>query len=237
MIPKIIHYIWFGDKPLDNVAKKCLKSWKKYCPDYKLILWNEKNFDVNMFQYTKEAFLTKSWAFLSDVVRLYALVNYGGVYMDTDVQITKPIDDFLDKRAFSGFEDQKNIPTGIMACEKGFPLFEKLLNDYKSRSLIRKDGSIDRTTNVQTITKTLLQYGFVPNNQYQVIEGFELFPNDYFCPKDHNTLKICKTQNTHTIHHFNASWCTKKERFIRKIGPKWTRILVSIKHIFRRKHE
>lgn len=234
MIPKIIHYIWFGDKPLNKVAKKCLKSWEKYCPDYKIILWNEKNFDVNMFQYTKEAFLTKSWAFLSDVVRLYALVNYGGVYMDTDVEVTKSIDGFLDKKAFSGFEDQKNIPTGIMACEKDFPLFKKLLIDYKSRSLIKKDGSIDRTTNVQVITRTLLQYGFIPNNQYQVIEGLELYPNDYFCPKDHNTLKINKTQNTHTVHHFNASWCTKKERLIKRLGPNLTSFIVKIKHFFKR---
>lgn len=237
MIPKIIHYIWFGDKPLNKLSKKCIKSWKKYCPDYKIMLWNENNFDVNMFEYTKEAFELKSWAFLSDVVRLYALVSYGGVYMDTDVEVIKSIDNFLDKKAFSGFENEKNIPTGIMACEQNFPLFKKLLDDYKNRHLIRKDGLIDRTTNVQTITKILKNYGFTPNNEYQNIEGLELFPNDFFCPKDYKTLKINKTDNTYTIHHFNASWCTKKERFFRKIGPKWTEKLVSIKHFFRRKHE
>ena len=122
MIPKIIHYCWFGDKELPKLAKKCLASWKKYCPDYQIKCWNESNFDVNSNQYVKEAYENKKYAFVTDYVRLYALYNFGGVYMDTDVEVIKNIDDFLNCKGFSSFESTNLVPTGILASEKELPI-------------------------------------------------------------------------------------------------------------------
>lgn len=210
MIPKIIHYCWFGGNPLPKAARECINSWKKYCPDYQIIEWNESNFDVNSNLYTKQAYENKKWAFVTDVVRLYALCNYGGIYMDTDVEIIKPLDRFLTHQAFSGFEDPENIPTGIMAAEKDHPLFKKFFEYYDSRPFL-VDGQPDLTTNVTTITNLLLPEGFVPNNTYQEVAGFSLYPYDYFCPRDIHTMKLVVTENTYTIHHFAGSWLPKED--------------------------
>lgn len=210
MIPKIIHYCWFGGKPLPKAAEDCIRSWKTYCPDYEIIEWNETNFDIHANLYTKQAYESKKWAFVTDVVRLYALYTYGGVYMDTDVEVIKPLDRFLEHQAFSGFEDLTNIPTGIMAAEKGHPLFKKLVEHYDNRPFLI-DGQPDLTTNVTTITKLLLPEGLVPNNTYQEVAGLALYPYDYFCPRDIHTMKLVITENTHTIHHFAGSWLPKEE--------------------------
>ncbi len=217
MIPKIIHYIWFGRNPLPPLAKECLKSWKKYCPDYEVREWNEDNFDLDSAPaYVQEAYQAKKWAFASDYVRLWALVNYGGIYMDTDVEVTKNLDRFLEHEAFSGFESQENIPTGIMACRKDFPLFKSMLQEYNTRHFLKEDGSFDMTTNTVAITNWGLEHGLVLNNQLQDIEGFMLYPNEFFCPKSLQTGIIHATENTHAIHHFNASWFSEKERLAYK---------------------
>ena len=208
MIPKIIHYCWFGGNPLSDLAQKCIDSWKKYCPDYEIKEWNESNFDLNSCDYVREAYQAKKWAFITDYVRLYAMVTEGGIYMDTDVEVIRPLDSFLCNRAFSGFEDETCIPTGIMACEKGFPLFEELLDDYNHRHFIKKNGEYDLTTNVITITSFCKKYGFVGNNMKQDICGFILYPKDVFCPKSHITKEINLTERTATIHHFAGSWVT-----------------------------
>ena len=119
MIPKIIHYCWFGRGEMPSLAKKCIASWKKYLPEYKVKQWNEDNFDLNLYPYVAEAYAQRKFAFVTDVVRLYALYTEGGIYMDTDVEVLKPLDEFLRHPAFSGFEDEKNVPTGIMGAEKG----------------------------------------------------------------------------------------------------------------------
>ena len=205
MIPKIIHYCWFGGKPKPELAQKCMKSWARYCPDYRLMEWNEACFDVSAFPYAKQAYDAKKWAFVTDVVRLYALYHYGGIYMDTDVEVVRPLDRFLEHRAFSGFENETSIPTGIMAAEQGHPLIKKLLDSYESRSFLI-DGEPDLTTNVTTITKLLSAEGFKANNQLQEVAGITLYPYDYFCPCDHKTMRLLRTENTYTIHHFAGSW-------------------------------
>lgn len=212
MIPKIIHYCWFGGNKKPKLAKKCIRSWKKYCPDYKIIEWNEDNFDMNYNSYVKEAYEAKKWAFVSDVVRLYAIVNYGGIYMDTDVEVLKPLDDLLEYEAVSGFEDQEHIPTGLMACEIGQDLFKEFLDEYKGLHFIKQDGSLDFTTNVTRITNTCKKYGFQPNNTLQNVNGLTLLPNDYLCPKSYDTGEINLTENSYTIHHFNGSWKPKEAK-------------------------
>lgn len=216
-IPRIIHYCWFGGNPLPEMAKKCIASWKKYCPDYEIKEWNETNFDLNYNDYVAEAYKAKKWAFVSDVARLYALVNYGGVYMDTDVEIIKPIDSLLKYESVSGFESDTQIPTGLMASVAHQLLFEELLDDYKDKHFIRNDGSYDLTTNVTRITDVCLRYGFIPNNTLQTVKGFTFLPKDYLCPIDHETHVIHITDNTLVIHHFDGSWHSKEDIYFEEL--------------------
>ena len=212
MIPKIIHYIWFGKNQLPEDAVKCIKSWKKYCPDYKIIEWNEDNFDISMCPYIEEAYKAKKWAFVSDYVRLQVLFQYGGIYMDTDVEVIKPLDRFLSLKAFSGFETKSTVPTGIIACEKGHPFVGELIKEYDGLHFIDKDGNYDLTTNVTRITKKCIKNGLILNNTKQEISGFTFFPNDYFCPLSHETGSLNKTANTYTIHWFAGSWKQPSEK-------------------------
>lgn len=213
MIPKNIHFVWLGGKKKNRQARKCIKSWRKYCPDYQIIEWNEDNFDINSVPYVKEACEAKKWAFASDYIRLYALYNYGGIYMDTDVEVVKPLEEFLSYKAFLGFERDDAISTGIMACEQGNEMFGDFLSYYDDKHFIKENGELDLTTNVTTITNICLEKGLVLNNQHQNIEGVELFPKDYFCPKEYMTGKLNCTDNTYAIHHFAGSWHTKKDKF------------------------
>lgn len=212
MIPKIIHYCWFGKNPKPKLAKKCIKSWKKYCPDYEIIEWNEENFDISAAPlYVQQAYEARKWAFVTDYVRLYAMVNYGGIYMDTDVEVIKSLDAFLHHQAFSGFEDDIHIPTGIMACQKGFPLFQDFLYFYDKVSFLNPDGSANCTTNVVIMTELCLKHGLVQNGKYQIVNGFTLYPKDVFCPISYTTGKLEKTMNTVTIHWFAGSWQTQEQ--------------------------
>lgn len=220
MIPKKIHYCWFGRNPLPELAMKCIESWKKYCPDYEIIEWNEKNFDLTCNKYVRQAYECKKWAFITDYVRLYAMVTQGGIYMDTDVEVLKNLDIFLNHKAFSGFERENAIPTGIMACEKNFPLFKELLHDYKEKSFIKENGEMDLTTNVTTITNICLNHGLKLNNQEQTIDNFTLYPKEVFCPKSYETGRIECTEKTYTIHHFSGSWHTEKEKKIENFERK-----------------
>lgn len=213
-IPRIIHYCWFGGKPLPELAVKCINSWKTCCPDYEIIRWDESNFDIEKYPYAKEAFEAKKWAFVTDIVRLHALVSYGGIYMDTDVEVIKSLDNLLNYRAFSGFESDSNIPTGTMGAEKGHPLFIEFLNDYENSHFLRPDGTYDLTTNVTRITKICLTYGLIQNNTLQTVGDFTLLPKDYLCAKDPGTKELTVTDNTYTIHHFDGSWHTPKEKYV-----------------------
>ena len=206
MIPKKIHYFWFGGNEKPKSVKKCIDSWKKYCPDYEIIEWNESNFDIHCMPFVEQAYEAKKYAFVSDVARLMMVYEYGGIYMDTDVEVTKPLDSFLELEAFSGFESDGDIPTGIMGCRKGFPLFQALLDDYETRRFIKPDGSFNMTTNVVYITEACLEKGLICNGQLQTVDGFTLYPKDWFCPKSHETGRMFITENTHAIHHFAGSW-------------------------------
>lgn len=212
MIPKKIHYCWFGRGKMPESAMKCINSWKKYCKDYELVLWNEDSFDINSNIYVKEAYENRKFAFVTDYVRLYALYTQGGIYMDTDVEVIKSLDKYLENTAFSGFESDSTVPTGIMASEKGLSIFKELLDYYNDRHFIDECGNMDLTTNVVTITNILKKHGLECNNKYQIISEFTLYPNDYFCPIDVNTKAKKITQNTATIHWFAGSWVPKNQK-------------------------
>lgn len=214
MIPKIIHYCWFGRGEMPALAIKCLASWKRYLPEYEVLCWNEDNFDLSLYPYAEEAYRERKFAFVTDVCRLYALKHYGGIYMDTDVEILKALDDdLLHHTAFSGFEDNNYVPTGLMASVKGGLWVTDLLNWYNDRSFYKQDGALDLSTNTETITQFMKQAkGMLMNNQRQDIEGYcTLYPSDFFCPKSWKTGKIELTRNTYCIHHFAGSWWEKPQ--------------------------
>lgn len=235
MIPKKIHYCWFGRGQMPELAVNCINSWKKYLPDYELVLWNEDNFDINCNQYVKEAYESKKYAFVTDYVRLYALYHHGGIYMDTDVEVLKSLDEFLEHTAFTGCENDQMCVTGTMASEKGHKWIEDLLKDYEYKKFILPDGSFDKTPNTQMITElTINKYGWKPRNEHQVLkEGLNIYPFEVFCAKDWKTGKITSTSKTYTIHHFSGSWHTKNDKLKNKIkniiGPKGTQFIVNFK--------
>ncbi len=207
MIPKIIHYCWFGRGEMPELYKRCMESWNKILPEYEIKCWNEDTFDVSTNQYVKDAYENRKFAFVTDYVRLYALYNYGGIYMDTDVEVVKPLDRFLGVEAFSGFEKKDGVPTGIMGAEKRNQVIGDLLGDYDTLSFYNKDGSLNLTTNVKTITDYFVKKGIVLNGKYQVINGFHMYPQRFFCT---NSILLVFGLRPHfkvyTIHHNGGGW-------------------------------
>jgi hypothetical protein len=221
MIPKKIHYCWFGGNPLNKLGIKCITSWKKYFPDYEIIEWNENNFDINCCQYVREAYDAKKWAFVSDYARFKILYEQGGVYFDTDVELLKPIDGLIEEHGFMGFDDNGIISTGLgFACEKGNELVGALLKDYDDISFLRPDGTYDMTPCPDRNTKTLMKLGMNLNIKDQVFMGIHMLPEEYLCPMKYYTGKKVITPNTYSIHHFCASWTSataKRTLFLKRL--------------------
>ncbi|MBQ1183826.1 MAG: glycosyl transferase [Clostridia bacterium] len=224
-IPKIIHYCWFGGKPIPEFAQKCIDSWKKYCPDYEIVRWDETNFDLSYNVYVKEAYENKKWAFVSDVARLYALVNYGGIYMDTDVEVVKSLDELLEYEAITGFQTATEAVTGLMACEKGQKMFKMFLDDYQNEHFVDENGNFNQTTNVIRITDACLKYGVRLDNTKQTVEGLTILPTEYLCPKNYYTKELKMTEKTLTIHHFDGSWLSDEEKYISSLNVKYRKVL------------
>ena len=218
-IPKVLHYIWVGGKPKPQQIVDYLNSWKKVCPDYEIVEWNESNLDIDSVPFAKEAYKNKKWAFVTDYFRLWILYNYGGIYMDTDVELVKPLDEYLCHHGFSGFENDVLIPTAVMGAEKGNRYIKWLLDYYDGKHFENPDGSLDTMTNVRVISAmTKVKFDIALNNTYQEIDdgNFVYYPHDYFCPKDYVTQKINSTENTHAIHHFTGTWLTQKSKKLDK---------------------
>lgn len=211
MIPKKIHYCWFGRGEKPELAVKCIESWRKFLPEYEIIEWNEDNFDLNMYPYVREAYDARKFAFVTDVVRLWAMYAYGGIYMDTDVEVLKPLDSLLQFEAVSGFESEAQIPTGLMACREGFALFKELLDEYDGIHFVLPDGSFDTMPNTARITNTCTKKGLILNGALQTVDGFTLLPTEYLCPKSWESGKITLSENTLCIHHFCGSWLTSRK--------------------------
>lgn len=226
MIPKVIHYCWFGRNPLPPLAIKCIESWKKYLPDYEIKEWNEENFDVNIIPYTKEAYSVKKYAFVSDYARFWILYNYGGVYFDTDVEVIKPMDDIINNGAFMGCEYQLTpcVNPGLgLGAERGFEFGKEFLELYSKLQFIKSDGSLNLKTIVSYTTELLLSGGFINTNEIQDIKGLKIYPYEYFSPINTTSHRLHLTENTRTIHRYMASWQDNKERnwktYFRKLLP------------------
>lgn len=217
-LPKIIHYCWFGKSPLPKLAKKCIQSWKKYCPDYQIIEWNEDNFDVCCNKYVEDAYKNGKWAFVTDYVRLKAVYEYGGFYFDTDVEIIRPADEFLaelgDVQGFMGFEDDKFVATGLgFGAVKHHPLVKDLLDRYEEIPFVKPDGTLDLTSCPVRQTKFLLEAGLERKNEIQIINGMCILPSEYLCPKNYYSGKTKITKNTFSVHHYASSWISSVEKY------------------------
>lgn len=213
MISKIIHYCWFGKKPLPSLALKCLDSWRKYMPDYEIREWNESNFDIGQIPYTAEAYKCQKYAFVSDFARFKIMYNYGGVYFDTDVEVIKPLDYIVNKGSFWGLEKSRNglscNPGLGFACPPGLNLCKEMIDYYKKEAFVYPNGKYNLTTVVEIFSKILTSKGFSLSSFPEELNGIHIYPPEYFSPINYNTGEINITQNTYTIHHYAASWVSK----------------------------
>lgn len=216
MIPKIIHYCWFGKNKKSKLIIKCIESWKTFCPDYEIKEWNEDNFDININEYVKEAYKNKKWAYVSDYARFYVLNKYGGIYLDTDVQLIKPLDELLEKSALCGFSTNDVVATGlIFACEKNNWLCKSVLDSYTGEKFLNE--SPDKIIAIgQRVTKILSNHGLKLNGETQTIEGITIYAPFYFNPTN-GDIRRKPDPRAYSIHHYTATWFPTKKRILNNI--------------------
>lgn len=214
MIPKIIHYCWFGGNPLPELAQKCIASWKKYFPEYEIKEWNEDNFDVNIIPYTAEAYQVRKYAFVSDYARFWILYKYGGLYFDTDVEVIRSMDDIIERGPFMGCENGAKegattlgVAPGLgLGVNPGLGLYKTILDRYSNIHFLNHKGYQNIKTVVEYTTELLQSYGLKNVNDIQKVAGIWIYPQRYFCPMDMNTGELNIVDDTRSIHHYMASW-------------------------------
>ena len=217
-IPKRIHYCWLGRNPKPKSVVKCIESWKKYCPDYEIIEWNEDNLDISSNLYSEQAYDAKAWAFATDYFRLWIVYTYGGIYLDTDVQIIKPLDPLLTNRAFMGFEEEQALNTGLgFGAEAGSAFLAENMKVYETLVFRNADGTYNRTPAPLYSTEVAKSYGLTNDTgKIQTVLDLTCYPREYFAPKDYFTGRLHVTKNTYSIHHYDSTWFTEEEQAQRK---------------------
>lgn len=206
MIPKVIHYVWLGNKPKSKKIEKCIASWNKCCPEYEIRQWNETNFDINCNSFLKEAYDAGNYAFASDIIRLMVLFQYGGIYVDADVEMLKSFDALLDNKAFVGFETMDYVNSGqALGTVKNNPLIKEHLAQYDSLSFSSCED-IHSIACPQLFTELLKQKGLICDNSYQELENITVYPMEFFNPFDVLTGRMKKTNNSYSIHWSAHSW-------------------------------
>lgn len=217
MIPKVIHYCWFGGKPLPNEVKSCIASWEKYCPDYKIEQWNENNFDISRYPFTKQAYKDKMWAFVSDYARLKVIYENGGFYFDTDVELLKNINFLCSESCYVGCQQFKGyINTGLgFGAEKGHSMVLAMMKEYDDLNFCSEEkGKISCPV---LNTRAFAKKGYQQKNEIVEIEGAKIYPPTYFDPYPSGKGKNLLSAKTVSIHHYSATWTTGKQRLKRKI--------------------
>lgn len=236
MIPKVVHYCWFGSNQLPDDAKKCIESWKKFFPEYEIKEWNERNFDVNCCDYVKEAYAAKKWAFVSDYARFWILYHEGGLYFDTDVEVIKDMSNIIAQGAFMGCETDDKCNPGLgLGANPGLGLYKEIL-DYYEKIHFLIEGNTTETVVTHT-SKILKSHGWVGNGEIEQIEGVTIYPPEYFCPMDYKTGKLDITPNTRSIHWYTASWQSSyskaKTKLQQLLGPSLTSEIIDLKKKFK----
>jgi len=207
VIPKTIHYCWFGKNQIPSKNLEYIESWKKYCPDFQIIRWDESNYDVTKNAYMYEAYKNKKWAFVADYARLDILLQNGGIYLDTDVELVDSLEELLFQPAFSCFEGITAVNSGLgMGCKKGEKIIKDLLDCYEKRDFYKEDGTLNLTTCVVIQTDCLAKKGLILNGEYQVIEGMTIYPEKVLTGKNYYTGNIILLPYTKAIHHYEGSW-------------------------------
>lgn len=240
---KYIHYCWFGKNPLPKLAKKCIKSWKKYLPDYEIIEWNESNFDINLTKFSKQAYEAKKWAFVSDVARVYALKEYGGIYFDTDMLLKTNIDELLEHELIAGWESEYNVAVGVLTAKhKNNELIDKLWQFYKENEF-----SVENvySLSIPTILTNILKSDYGLRSKYlenQILNGdIKIYARDYFYPISCDNTPNMFTKNTCMIHYYIGSWLSSSDKkkikfemlFGKKMGNIILKVLVKCKRLFK----
>ena len=217
MIPHIIHYCWFGGRPLPKSALRCITSWKKWLPGYEIREWNENNFDANAHPYTREAYTAGKFAYVSDFARYKILEEYGGLYFDTDVEVIASLDDLLEKGAFMGMEKAfpPTVSSGlVMAVEPKHPIIQEMLIYYDNQTNLSKESMLKAGLVVRGMTEIFIHHGFIPEDCYQEVAQISIYPSEYFDPMDNATGRVTLTPNTRTIHHYDRTWSNQSAFYI-----------------------
>lgn len=227
MVPKIIHYCWFGENQMPNECKRNINGWRKVCPDYEIVEWNEKNFDINCNSYCREAYLEKRWAFVSDYARLKIVYEYGGIYLDTDVEVLKDITSLVeDGYGYIGFENFMEVNTGLgFAAAPKNECVKAMLDVYRNRNfrLLKNNDEIPcPAANTLGLLKCGLLIDEKHRNIIQCLKGIKVYPQEYFNPIDYDTQSMKITKNTYSIHHYASSWCgsNRLKTMIKKMLPR-----------------
>lgn len=220
MIPKIIHYCWFGVNPMPETEANYVSNWRKILPDYEFMLWDEQNFDIYSTKFTKQTASVQKWAFVSDYVHAYAVYNYGGISLDTDVEVLKKFDDLLDNKCFAGFNCEHYVnPGSAFGGEKGCKIALETMKFYENYNSFNRKGILGLSSSPIILSEILLNYGFQQNNTYQNLPEITIYPSDYFSCKSYDTGKIEISKNTYSVHHFSGSWLTKNTQ--KPVQERW----------------
>lgn len=216
LIPKIIHYCWCGPNDIPEEDKKRIERWKKICPDYKIMEWNESNYNFHKNRYMDEAYKKEKWGFVPDYARFDIIYQYGGIYLDTDVELIKKLDELLKNDAFFGFETTEFVASGLgFGAIPQNKIVGKMRDLYNDIDFIKKDGTLNLVSSPCYTTRVLKEFGFIMNGSMQCIEGCRIYPVDYFCPLNYISGELNITSNTYSIHWYAASWLSalaKKRR-------------------------
>jgi len=216
MIPKIIHYCWFGKEPKDDLTLKCIESWKRMCPEYEILEWNDDNSDIESNCFASEAYHNGKWAFVSDYIRLVKLYEYGGIYLDADVELIKSLDDFIEDNTFFGYAEETCIGTSTIGAVKGSEFINTLLKYYSDRHFIKEDGTFDEIPNNVVVTKLAKEFWGFNMGDVSIGDSVKIYPTEFFSPfrkkiigseaylYSHNNFIL--TKNVYAIHYNSLSW-------------------------------
>ncbi|MDE5745026.1 MAG: glycosyl transferase [Paramuribaculum sp.] len=235
MIPRIIHYCWFGRKPLPKLARKCIRSWHKYLPGWEIKEWNEDNFNVTQIPFTAEAYNAGKYAFVSDYARFAILAEHGGVYLDTDVELIKPWESLIAKAPFAGSEQTGLINPGLgFAMPRGNEFCRAMSETYRSVHFVNPDGSYNLKTICDYSTEYFAERGYKSDNKETVIDSITIYPPQVLSPKSQINGELNITEETYAIHHYAGSWLTPYERFKLRVkdftGPAFAQFYITLKH-------